>query len=145
MKTKYILYLSAGLFLLSLTQKCYCTTSNCADSIMVFLIGWLGAFSGGAAITWFANPALLFSWITLKSNPKFSMIAAFSACLLAMFFLMFGEITANESGQVQPITEYRLGYWLWLSSTVVMVFGSAWAVRMQRMGKATNEDVSLPA
>ena len=138
MKSFRPLYLSIGLFLLSLTQKCYCTPSNCADSIMVLLIGWLGAFSGGAAITWFANPALVFSWLTLKRNPKYAMISAFSAFLFAMLFLMFGQISDSGSGHSQPITEYRAGYWLWLASTVVMVFGSAWAVRIQRFGPIPN-------
>lgn len=27
-----------------------------------------------------------------------------------------------------------IGYWLWLAGTVVMAFGSAWAVRVQRLG-----------
>lgn len=47
---KKIRILSIALFAVSLTQKCYCTTSNCADAIPVLLIGWLGIFSGGATI-----------------------------------------------------------------------------------------------
>lgn len=115
------LIISIVLFLISLTQKCYCTTGNCSDSIMVLLIGWLGAFSGGAAITWFANPALLVSWLTFTKSANTSLIASFIASFFAVIFLMFGTITANESGQDQPIIAYRAGYWLWLASSVVML------------------------
>ncbi len=115
------LIISIVLFLLSLTQKCYCTTSNCSDSIMVFLIGWLGAFSGGAAITWFANPALMVSWLTFTKSPNTSLIASGIAALFALAFLTFYQVTANENGQAQQIISYKPGYWLWVASAVVML------------------------
>lgn len=41
---------SISLFALSLTQKCYCSTSNCTDSFLVFLLGGLAVLMGGAGV-----------------------------------------------------------------------------------------------
>lgn len=65
---KIALISSMALFALSLTQKSYCTTSTCSDSIMVFLLGWAALFSGIEGIIWLANPFLFFAWVLLKKK-----------------------------------------------------------------------------
>lgn len=52
------------------------------------------------------------------------MLFAMGAFLMAFFFLLFTEVIANENNQSQRITERKLGYWLWLTSTLVMLIGS---------------------
>jgi hypothetical protein len=123
-KKRYVSVCSIALFLLSLTQKSYCTSTQCGDSIMVFLLGWAAVFSGGAGIAWFANPLLIASWITLKKNLKASMFLAVFSCLLSLSFLLAGSIIDNEGGQPHPIVSYQTGYWLWAGSTITMVFGT---------------------
>ena len=120
---KYTLFLSLGIFLIALTQKCYCTTAQCGDSLAAFIVGIIGVFFGGAALTWLANPLLLFSWITVKLKPTLSLIAALLATFVALSFLFFDEIIDNEGGTYNEIIEYKLGYWLWVSSSVVMFIG----------------------
>lgn len=117
------LTISAVLFALSLTQKCYCTISTCSDSIMVFILGWAAAFSG-AGITWLANPLLFASWALLKKKLKTAMILSSAAALLSLFFLMFSSITDNENNQAKEIVSYQPGYWLWMGSCVVMLIGT---------------------
>ncbi|MGC4023190.1 MAG: hypothetical protein QM734_15225 [Cyclobacteriaceae bacterium] len=57
---KAALLLSIALFLISLTQKCFCTDGGgCGDSIAVLITGSFGFLLGGAALTWLANPLLL--------------------------------------------------------------------------------------
>lgn len=112
---------SIALLALSLTQKCYCTTSNCADSIMVFLLGGLGMFSGGACLTWLANPLLILSWFTFKSNLKTAMWCSVAATLIAFSFLLFDTVLANESGGSQQIISYKSGYYLWVLSCSAML------------------------
>ncbi len=118
------LRISIALFVTSLTQKCYCTTSTCSDSIMVFLLGWFAMISGGAGISWVANPLVIFAWMKLKKNLKLSMFLSVFAMLMSLSFLLFGSIVDNENNQQNPIISYCAGYWLWLSSTVVMVIGT---------------------
>lgn len=123
---KYIRVTSIVLFAASLTQKCYCTTSNCGDSLPVLLIGWLGMFSGGATLTWLANPFLFISWILVPKNLKSAMIFSTLAGLFSMGFLMFDAVVDSEAGHVNQIIAYKAGYWLWLSSCWVMLIGSFW-------------------
>lgn len=120
---KYILLISIGLFLLSLTQKCYCTVSNCSDSIMVFLLGWAAVISG-AGITWLANPILFLAWLTLRKNLKASMFLSMTASLLSLAFLLFDSVLDNEAGNKNVITSYKAGYWLWAASAGVMLLGT---------------------
>lgn len=121
---KYILLISITLFVLSLTQKCYCTTTQCGDSIMVFLLGWAAAFSGGAGIAWIANPLLFASWFLLKKNLKTAMFLAVFAALLSLSFLLFDGIVDNEGGQPHQIISYKAGYWLWTGSSICMLVGT---------------------
>ncbi|MBK8874189.1 MAG: hypothetical protein IPN13_09800 [Bacteroidetes bacterium] len=122
--SKKVIIISIILFVLSLTQKCYCTTSNCSDSIMVFLLGWAAIFSTGAGLCWFANPLLLMSWIFLKKNLKLSMFLSVASFLLALFFLVFDSIVDNENGGSHQIVAYKTGYWLWVASHAVMLIGT---------------------
>jgi len=111
-------------FLVSLTQKCYCTTSSCGDSIMALLSGTVGFVFGGAALTWLANPLLLTSWIMFKRSPKLSLILSGLALLLSLSFLLFKRVISDEAGNYSEITSYELGYWLWSLSSIIMFGGS---------------------
>ena len=115
------LSISILLFIFSLTQKCYCTTSVCSDSIMVFILGWAALLKGGAGISWIANPLLLAAWIKLKKNLKASMFLSMFGVLMSLSFLLFDSIIDNENGQNKEIISYQAGYWLWVSSAVVML------------------------
>ena len=121
---KRIKQISMILFVLSLTQKAYCTTTSCSDSIMVFLLGWAAIFSTGAGICWFANPLLFVSWFLLEKNLKIAMFLSMTSTLLAFFFLMFSSIVDNEGAIPHPIISYNAGYWLWVCSTVTMLIGT---------------------
>ena len=121
---KLFLVSSIILFLLSLTQKSYCTTSTCGDSIMVFLLGWAAVMSGGAGLSWLANPLLFASWITLRKNLKTSMFASVFATLLSLSFLLVDSVPDNEAGQKHQIISYKPGYWLWATSSICMLAGT---------------------
>lgn len=103
------LSLSISLLAIALTQKCYCTTGSCGDSI--------------AALCWLANPLLILSWIFIKNN-KLSLIMSVLSTLIAISFLLFDEIIADEAGHYRRIIGYEIGYWLWVSSNGIMLFGN---------------------
>lgn len=136
------------LFIYSLTQKSFCT-GECGDSFMTLLIGWMGVLldvghlanaltdfaSGegfslrypiGAAFTWLANPAMFLSLMFIKEkNSKAALFFAALSALLALSFLLFTFIADNEGGVYNKITGYKAGYWLWVSSTLTVLIGSA--------------------
>jgi hypothetical protein len=119
-----VLVVSIGIFIASLTQKCYCTTEFCGDSSAVFLSGVLGFYLSWAGLAWLANPFLITSWIVIYRNPKLSLRASILATIFALSFLFFKNVMDNEGGVPVPIVSYLLGYWLWLASSFVMLAGN---------------------
>ena len=121
---KIILLSSIVLFVLSLTQKCFCTTTQCSDSVMVFLLGWAALFSGAAGLSWLANPLLIAAWLLLKKNLKISMFMSVLAFLLSLFFLLIDSVVDNENGGSHQVIAYKPGYWLWVMSSTCMLLGT---------------------
>lgn len=117
-------FISIALFILSLTQKCYCTHNSCGDSLATFLVGILGIFTGGAGLTWLANPLLFAAWIFWKEDLRFSLWASTLATALSFSFLAFDTIMVDEAGNYSEIISYQAGYWLWLSSSITMLLGN---------------------
>ena len=122
--SKKILGLSILLLIIALTQKSYCTAGTCGDSILTFMLGGFGIlFFGGASFCWLANPLLIASWV-FRNNNKLSTILSLLSTLIALSFLLFDEIIDNEGGVYRKIIAYQLGYWLWVSSNMVMLIGN---------------------
>jgi hypothetical protein len=119
-----VLIVGIGLFVSSLFTTCFCTDNVCRTSIESLLIGWLAMLTGGAAITWLANPFIIVAWILLAKNKKFAWLFGLTASLICFSFLKFPIIIENEAGQYNPITKIGLGYWLWLSSCLTTFIGS---------------------
>jgi hypothetical protein len=124
---KAMLIISIGLFVFSLSQECFCTSGECGgkgSGLAILLFGCLGFFLSPAGFTWLANPTIFFSWIYLNKNPRQSTIAGLVAVILSCSFLFFHKIVSDESGYPKEITGCRLGYWLWISSMIVMLIGN---------------------
>ena len=120
---------SGVLFCLSLTQNAYCIQSNlttrCVDSASALLLGWFGVLLGGAAVTWLANPFLVVSWVIIFTAPgKFALGTSLFTSLIMLSFLTFDKVLINEAGHYSAIIDYSSGYWLWLSSSVILVLGN---------------------
>jgi hypothetical protein len=118
--------LSIGIFVCALTQKCYCTSSSCGQSILALFLGTIGIAFGGAALTWFANPLLIASWLITK-KPKASLICSLFALMLSLSFLLFKNVVSDEGGNYSSIVSYQLGYWLWVTSSSMMFIGNCLA------------------
>ena len=118
-----VLIIGVGLFFFSLFNNCFCTDNGCRTSIEAFLIGWLTMLTGGASITWLANPFVIIAWVLLTKNKKVAWVFALTAFILSISFLKFQTIIENESGQLNRITNITIGYWLWLSSCATTFIG----------------------
>jgi hypothetical protein len=83
----------------------------------------------GATVTWFANPLLFLSWIAVKRNNKIALKLSLASTVLILSFLLFQKVINNEAGTYAGVTGYKAGYWLWLSSALMVVLGSIWLLK----------------
>ncbi len=120
-----ILITGLGFFVISLFNISFCTPNGCRTQIETLLKGWLAILTGGAGLTWFANPLLIVSWILIAKNKKAAWLVGLFATLVSISFLKFKVVIENEAGHYNPITKIGLGYWLWLSSCVITFIGSS--------------------
>ncbi len=123
-----LLTISVLLFVISLTQPAFYIDRSDYDAwsnpVGIIFIGWLGAIIGrGSALVWFANPLILTSWILILKSERIAIISGILAALLSISFLFFDEVVASEAPTYSLITEYKLGYWLWLSSICLFAIG----------------------
>lgn len=143
-KTARILILiSISLFLVSLTQKGYCTQNNCSDAIILLLLGWFGMLMGGAGISWIANPLIFASWFFTSRGSKYALYTSILSSAACFLFLFFGSVTDNESGQQHQIVSYEWGYWLWCASSLTMLAGNVFLARkLKKISKGNSMNVN---
>ncbi|MFC4267982.1 hypothetical protein [Polaribacter marinivivus] len=131
MKNKYqriILCLSIGLYLISLPQKSFCTVGNTCEyfsGLLHLIFGWFGVFKLHLpAFPWLANPLLFFSWLFLfVKKTKIALVLSGIAFLLMISFLLVDEIIVNDGSTTSIVNFYGFGYWLWVLSSAIILFG----------------------
>ena len=120
--------LSAILFIISLTQYVVTMDYDITESVsswQYLTIGSVAIFGGSVFewLIWIANPLYIFSIILFIKNYKLSMITAFLASFLAVIFSTWEEIRVDEKGFTAKIIHFELGYYLWVSSILVLTSG----------------------
>ena len=121
------LTLSFLLYLLCLPFEAFCQSGQCSDwpAYAILLFGPLGLLASVTNWTWLANPALFAAWVAQVLGARIVSAALSSAAfVIALCFLFQHEIMTNEAGTLSPITGYKIGYWIWLSSIAVFCFGT---------------------
>ena len=128
---KYILFfISIFLFALSLFQPAFFIdredSDALSDSLFLFALGWMSFLGGGLIpfIIWLANPLYLLSLFLVKKNIKTGKITISISIILALIFANLNEILTSESGSTSKITELGNGFFLWISSFVILFFCS---------------------
>lgn len=124
---KVFKYLSILLFLTALIFPCFDTMAEEGEEgegAALLLSGFFGFFSTAVGWSWLANPALWVAWGYFIKKPRQSFIASVIAVFFALSFLLFKTIMINEAGGTSSIVRYRIGYWLWLASSLVMLIGN---------------------
>jgi len=136
---------TVSVFIVSLTQTAFCT-GHCAVALVVFLFGWLSVLIDlftlnpdmGASFAWLANPLILIALIVIKKNSRKALVLSITATVLILSFLLFGRVMDNEAGHYNNIISYNAGYWLWLFSSLILMFGSFILTKRNRIeGKET--------
>ena len=150
--TPIFLVCSIGLFATSLWFPAFCIERSAVGggvcephwSISSLFLGWLYMLlAGTAGFTWLANPLLLFAWITsmvLWRTSSRGLAAIVVLTLLSLVFSVFAVIFSASfllctkfdvnvlAGITCPICHRLPGYWLWLSSAIVMFAGNGIAL-----------------
>jgi hypothetical protein len=122
-----LMAVSVALFLACMTQDSFCMSNVCGrwPAYDVLAMGWLEPFAllnvgPFVAFSWYANPALFFTWICIALSKN--QVAAIFGCiggsigtLLGLSFLLGTSVLVSERGS-DEITGYAVGYWLWLGS-----------------------------
>jgi len=111
-------------FGISLFQNCFCT-NDCQNSFSVLIFGILSVVGGGINLCSLANPLLLASWTSFYLNTKVSFVASLAACALSLTFLFATKVAIHEAGTPRQIKKLELGYWLWLSSSFIILIGNS--------------------
>jgi hypothetical protein len=137
---RFALTASVCLFVASLfNDGYYIEASNpraWAPAWGLLLIGWLGLAYGTFA--WLGNPALLAAWILFfTKKPTLSLLAALVALAFMVSFLFQQTIVSSEAPTYSHIVGYGTGYWLWLTSAVLQVIGSAVATLQTKFQAST--------
>jgi hypothetical protein len=87
------------------------------------IVGWYAALTGVYA--WLANPLLLAAWITFRAKSALmsSLCTAAALCFMGSFLLVH-RIEVSEAGNSARIAGYGAGYWIWISSGLVLLAGN---------------------
>jgi hypothetical protein len=71
------------------------------------------------------HPMLLVTWLTgFARTPLLTVSLSVATLSVGSSFLLVRKVVTNEAGIPFPVTGYRIGYWLWLSS---MATAFVWA------------------
>jgi hypothetical protein len=125
--SRYLIVLSAILFVVSLTRNSFCVPSGCDlwPGWGVLLLGWIEPFSAAqvgpfVAVSWFANPCVVAAWIfAFQSNKGIAVALGAAGLLLGLGFLLGKLVLVSEAGIPYQITGYAAGYWIWITSLAV--------------------------
>jgi hypothetical protein len=132
-----LLTFSLGLFLFSppqtaITYQDYKEPGS-FSSLLLLAVGGIAILGGGLPewFIWLANPLYVTAIFLLLRQHKNAPQVGLSAAVLAASFLLWEEVLVSENGRNAKITALELGYWLWLSSILLM----ATATTLQWIGE----------
>jgi hypothetical protein len=123
---KWLLVLSLGLLLISLTQPAFYIDWQdpraYSNSRVLFFCGWMGFFAGSVdSFLWLANPLFFASVVLLLRRRKGSVYLAGGAFVLALAFAFMPSIMTGKSGERTRVTSLQAGYFLWLAGMAVLL------------------------
>lgn len=117
--SNYLLYIQFITYFLSLIFPTYCneTCPGYFDGLVTLFFGWAGIFIYGIYFFWYANVFVAFTWMTREKHPFTSLVMSVTAFIIALGFYTGCGIQDVDRHLQSYVSEYKLGYWLWLLST----------------------------
>jgi hypothetical protein len=80
-------------------------------------------------LIWLANPIYFTASILLLCHKKISVYFSISATLIALSFSTWKELLVSENGRQAEIASLNSGYFLWLSSMIILSAGALYNYR----------------
>ena len=124
----WLVLASTTLYILSLFFTPFYVANKESDiysnSFYMLLIGWMAILGGGLipTIIWFANPLYLFGGFLILNKEKVGVVLVGLSVILALYFTSLDSIMDGENGKTTAITKLGVGFYLWISSFIVMFF-----------------------
>ena len=111
-----------------------------SNSLFMLLFGWVAILGGGLAptIIWLANPLYFAGLFFILNRVKFGVVAITLALVLALYFTTLDSIVDGESGKTTDITALGVGFYLWISSLMMLFFAGIYMLISKKMGKEFN-------
>ena len=109
-------------------------------SLSCFLMGSIAILGGGLLewVIWLANPLCLISIFCLIMDKPIAVKFAFIAVILSISFYSWNSILAAESGTSGKILSIRQGYYIWITSIIILATGTYWYFRKYKEIKYTD-------
>ena len=105
-----------------------------SNSLFMVLLGWMAILGGGLipTIIWLANPLYLFGGFLILNKEKVGVVLVGLSIILGLYFTTLDSIMDGESGATTEITKLGVGFYLWISSFIVMFFAGISMFRKQK-------------
>lgn len=132
---KIVTLVSIIVFAASLTQNGYYIAGEnpkaWSPAFYSLLLGPIGLFDG--IFEWLANPVLAAAWVfSLAGKNKIALLLGSLASALMLAFLFRQTIIASEAPTYAKIIGYGAGYWLWVTSGVLVMASGTIGLMKQR-------------
>jgi len=122
LKMKHILLLISVTFF---GWSCFSNVFIFEEGSSSFLFGLICLIFGFGQISWFANPALIASWIVyFKRNYRLACVFGAAAFLLGLCAIFIKELPKDEAGNTTRVLGFCRGYYLWMSAHFTMLLSS---------------------
>lgn len=138
---KIFFWLSIVFYLSSLFFTGYSVPNTSEENygFLLVLFGWSEVLSDGAGYVWLANPLLWYSWWWRKQIQK-SLLFSLLSTVVASMFLFSSDIMPSwpcgswlDSSDCSPVNIGKInsGYYLWLSSSVILSVGNFYRIKLK--------------
>jgi hypothetical protein len=96
------------------------------SSVSALFMGAISFLGGGVLewIIWLANPLYIFALSLFIGSNRSSILVATAATGIALSFTGWSSILVAENGRKAAIVGLSVGYWLWVSSILILMIGS---------------------
>ena len=132
-------------FIISLTQVAFKITdfdgSAEMPSYQLFLVGSIAFLGGGLIETmiWLVNPISLIAILYFLKADEICKVFSIAALLLSLTYIFWKKILIAENGRMADINSLCLGYWLWISSVVILNFGIFYSFKQLKKTKTSTD------
>jgi hypothetical protein len=94
-------------------------------SYELFLVGGIAFLGGGIieTIIWLANPLSLIAIIIFFKSDEICKVFSIASLMVALIYTFWKKVLVAENGRMGDIEKLCSGYWLWITSIMILNIG----------------------